>query len=83
MCMYSERTQVLLTPGQRQALERLAEEQQSSLGAVIRAAIDAYLVPTRRDGKAALELLFSLDSPAPDWDTMKEEIEIGALGEVS
>lgn len=83
MCVFSERTQVLLTPGQRQALERFAEDQRISVGAAIRAAIDAYLVPARRDRRLALELLFSLDAPAPDWDTMKKEIETGALGEVS
>lgn len=81
--MFSQRTQVLLTPGQRQALERLAEAQQTSVGAVIRAAIDAYLLPSRRDPQAALERLFALDAPAPDWETMKKEIEAGALGEVS
>ena len=83
MCMYSERTQVLLTPGQRQALERLAEDAQLSVGAVVRAAIDAYLVPVRRDRGAALDLLFSLEAPAPDWDVMKKEIEAGVLGEAS
>ena len=79
--MYSERTQVLLTPGQRQALERVAEEQQMSVGAVVRAAIEAYLIPVRRDPRAALELLVSLDAPAPDWEAMKKEIESAALGE--
>ncbi len=83
MRVYSERTQVLLTPGQRQALARLAEEQQVSVGAVIRAAIDAYLIPTRRDRRVALDQLFSVGAPAPDWDTMKREIETGVLGEAS
>ena len=83
MCMFSERTQILLSPGQRQALERLAEERQSSMGAVIRAAIDAYLAPTRRDRRAALDQLFSVGAPAPDWDTMKKEIQAGALGDGS
>jgi len=53
------------------------------MGAVIRAAIDAYLAPTRRDRRAALDQLFSVGAPAPDWDTMKKEIQAGALGDGS
>jgi len=81
--MLSERTQVLLTPGQRQALERMAEAEQTSVGAVIRAAIDAYLVPERRDRRAALEQLFAVGAPSPDWAVMKKEIESGAIGSAS
>ena len=43
MCMFSERTQVLLSPGQVEKLKRIAARQGSSVGAVIRDAIDGYV----------------------------------------
>ena len=78
MCMLSERTQVLLSPAQRRRLERLAEERQISMGALIREAIDSYTVPATRSRRAAADLLYSLDAPVGDWEVMKEEIQRGA-----
>ena len=45
MCMFSERTQVLLSPRQVEKLKRIAARQGSSVGAVIRDAIDSYVDP--------------------------------------
>ena len=78
MRMLSERTQVLLSPAQRRRLERLAEERQISMGALIREAIDSYTVPAGRSRRDAAELLYSLDAPVGDWEVMKEEIQRGA-----
>lgn len=79
MCMsYSERTQVLLTPEQRARVERIAQREQRSIGAVIRDAVDRYTVPRSRPRDEALEDLFALDAPVDDWATMKAEIERGA-----
>lgn len=80
MCMHSERTQVLLTTDQRQRLERIAVREGRSLGAVIRAAIDAYTLPRARSPHDILRSLYSLNAPVADWEQMKEEIERGALG---
>ena len=79
--MHSERTQVLLTPVQRERLERIAARDRRSMGAVIRDAIDAYTLPRSRDPHDALRSLFAHDAPAAEWEVMKAEIERGALGE--
>jgi predicted transcriptional regulator len=78
--MHSERLQVLLTPAQRQRLERLARRDHRSMGAVIRDAIDAYTMPIARTRAEALRSLFSQNAPVGDWEQMKAEIELGALG---
>ena len=80
MCMYSERTQVLLSPEQVDRLKRLAKRDGRSLGAVIRDAVDAYTLGTA-DRHAAMEHLFALGAPVDDWDVMKAEILRGAIGE--
>ena len=78
--MHSERTQVLLTPSQRERLERIAAREGRSLGAVIREAIDAYTLPRARAPHDALRSLFAHDAPVADWYGMKAELERGALG---
>ncbi len=78
--MLTERTQVLLTPAQRQRLQRLAEQRSMPVGALIREAIDAYLSPESRSRLRALDDLYSLEAPVSDWGRMKSEIEAGALG---
>lgn len=79
MCMsLSERTQVLLNQEQRLRVEKLAADSSRSVGAVIRAAIDAYLPPAPPEQRRrALDELFSLDAPVADWDVMEAEIEAG------
>lgn len=78
--MYSERTQVLLSPSQRRRLERIAAEKGISIGAVVRDAIDQYTAPRARPARDAMQALFSLDAPAADWQDMKAEILRGATG---
>ncbi len=78
--MHSERTQVLLTPDQRERLERIATREGRSLGAVIRDAIDAYTLPRARPRDEALQSLVGLDAPVDDWARMKGEIVRGAAG---
>lgn len=80
MHMHSERTQVLLTPAQRQRLERIAVREGRSLGAVIRDAIDAYTLPRARPPGEALRSLTRLDAPVDDWEVMKADIALGAAG---
>ena len=78
MRMLSERTQVLLTPAQRQRLERLAEERRVSIGSLIREAIDHYTDGADRSPGEAMALLFSLEAPVDDWEQMKDDILRGA-----
>jgi len=78
MCMYSERTQVLLSPSQRLRLERMAAEKGTSIGAVVRDAIDQYTAPRARPARDAMETMFALGAPTSDWEEMKAEILRGA-----
>lgn len=80
MHMLSERTQVLLTPEQRARLERLAVERGTSIGALIREAVEAYTRPHGRSRKDAAQALFALGAPVADWEIMKAEI-LQAAGE--
>lgn len=80
MCMYSERTQVLLSPSQRRRLERIAVEKGMSIGAVVRDAIDRYTAPRARPARDAMEVMFALEAPTADWEQMKAEILQGATG---
>lgn len=80
MHMFSERTQVLLSPEQRQRLERIAKRRQVALGVVMREAIDAYTAPRNRSGAEALDDLCRLEAPVSEWSAMKREILRGAGG---
>jgi hypothetical protein len=77
--MFSERTQVLLSPEQRRRLERQAAQERRSIGAVIRDAIEAYTSPSGRTRRQAAESLTSIGAPVAEWEEMKAEIIRGAL----
>ncbi len=77
--MFSERTQVLLSPEQRRRLERQAAQERRSIGAVIRDAIEAYTSPSGRTRRQAAESLTSIAAPVADWEEMKAEIIRGAV----
>jgi len=80
MCMFSERTQVLLSPSQVAKLKRIAQRDGRSLGAVIREAVDAYEGAGIDDRRRALDTLLSLEAPVDDWEVMKEQILRSQLG---
>ncbi len=83
MHMFSERTQVLLSKQQLATLKRRAKRDQSSVGAVIRAAVDSYLeIPSNDERQAALQRLFALNAPVDDWPVMKAQIEENMLREI-
>ena len=81
MCMYSERTQVLLSPEQLARLKRIAARDGRSVGSVIRDAVDSFVEaePDRR--QRALERLMALNAPVDDWEVMKEQILQSQLGD--
>ncbi len=80
MCMFTERTQVLLSPEQLARLKRIAARDGRSVGSVIREAVDSFVEaePDRR--QRALERLFALNAPVDDWEVMKEQILESQLG---
>lgn len=74
MCVsLSERTQVLLTVDQRRRLELIAVRDGTSVGAVIRKAIERY-DPAPREVEDDLDELFELNLPVGDWADMKSGI---------
>jgi predicted DNA-binding protein len=78
--MFSERTQVLLSPEQLARLKRIAARDGRSVGSVIREAVDSFVEaePDRR--QRALERLFALNAPVDDWEVMKQQILESQLG---
>jgi predicted DNA-binding protein len=74
--MFSERTQVLLSPEQLERVKRIARRDGTSVGAVIRDAIDAFVwAPEDRRQRAFEHLMSMNDGTSDDWDVMKAQIE--------
>lgn len=81
MCMFSERTQVLLSPQQVEKLKRIAARDGRSVGAVIRDAVDSYVDPGLDARRRAVERILSMNAPVDDWEVMKGQIRRSQLGE--
>lgn len=74
---------MLLTPEQRQRLQRRAAQERRSVGAVIRDAVDAYTGSTGRTRREAADSLLGIGAPVGDWQEMKSEIIRGATADQS
>ena len=81
MCMFSERTQVLLSPQQVEKLKRMAARDGTSVGAIIRDAIDSYIDPGSDARRRAFEDMLTMNAPVDDWEVMKAEIMRSQLGD--
>ena len=81
MCMFSERTQVLLSPRQVEKLKRIAVREGTSVGAVIRDAIDRYVDPGSDARRRPFEDMLTMNAPVDDWEVMKAEILRSQLGD--
>lgn len=81
MCMFSQRTQVLLSPQQVAKLKRIAAREGRSLGAVIRDAVDSYVDPGLASRGAAARAITSMNAPVDDWEVMKAQIRESQLGD--
>lgn len=79
--MFSERTQVLLSPQQVAKLKRIATREGRSLGAVIRDAVDSYVDPGLDSRREALEAIKTMGLPVDDWEVMKAQILRSQLGD--
>jgi predicted transcriptional regulator len=79
--MFTERTQVLLSPEQLARVKRIAERDGRSVGSVIREAVDSFVEvePDRR--QRALKRLLAMNAPVDDWDVMKAQIMKSQLGD--
>lgn len=82
MCMFSERTQVLLTPTQVAKLKRIAARDGRSVGAVIRDAVDSYVDPGDDARHRAAQAIIAMDLPVDDWEIMKAQILRSQLGDL-
>jgi hypothetical protein len=79
--MFTERTQVLLSPEQLARLKRIAARDGRSVGSVIREAVDAFVVAAPDSRERALRSIMSMNAPVEDWDVMKAQILESQLGE--
>jgi len=79
--MFSERTQVLLSPAQVERLKRIAARDGRSVGAVIRDAVDSYVDPGLDSRRRAADRILSMNLPVDDWEVMKEQIMRSQLGD--
>jgi predicted transcriptional regulator len=79
--MYSERTQVLLSPEQLARLKRIAARDGRSVGAVIRDAVDAFVEAEPDSRQRAVQELLAMNAPVDDWEVMKEQIRRSQLGD--
>ncbi len=79
--MFSERTQVLLSPRQVEKLKRIATREGRSVGAVIRDAVDGYIDPGLDSRRRAFLELTTLHAPVDDWEVMKAQIIQSQLGD--
>jgi len=81
MCMFSERTQVLLSPEQLSRLKRIAARDGRSVGSVIREAVDSFVEAAPDSRERALRSIMSMNAPVDDWEVMKEQIMKSKLGD--
>ncbi len=79
--MFSERTQVLLSPAQVEKLKRIAARDGRSVGAVIRDAVDTYVDPGTDSRRRAFERMLTMNAPVDDWEVMKAQIMKSQLGD--
>jgi len=81
MCMFTERTQVLLSPEQLARLKRLAARDGRSVGSVIRDAVDSFVEAAPDSRERAFRSISSMNAPVDDWEVMKEQILRSQLGD--
>lgn len=81
VCVFSERTQVLLSPDQVTKLKRIAARDGRSVGSVIRDAVDSYVDPGDDARHLAIQAILAMNAPVDDWEVMKAQILKSQLGD--
>lgn len=70
----TKRVQVLFSPDQFSHLQTIAREQDASVGALIRKAVeDAYFRHQQQERLEAVQRMASLSLPVASWEQMEEE----------
>jgi predicted DNA-binding protein len=81
MWMFTERTQVLLSPEQLARVKRIAARDGRSVGSVIREAVDSFVDQGPDSRRAAARAINSMNAPVDDWEVMKAQILRSQLGD--
>jgi Ribbon-helix-helix protein, copG family len=81
MRMFTERTQVLLSPEQLARLKRIAARDGKSVGAIIRDAVDGFIFAEPDVRQRAVQEMLAMNAPVDDWEVMKAQIEQSQLGD--
>ncbi|MBI4743453.1 MAG: hypothetical protein HY776_01270 [Actinobacteria bacterium] len=77
----NKRTQVLFAKDKYAFLERIARKKKKSVGALIREAVEEkYLKKESKEKEEIIKRLSKMNLPVSDWESMEEEIILGALG---
>lgn len=73
------RLEIRLRPEQLQKLKEEAAAKKTSVGDLVREAIDQRYAVSPEDKLNAVRDMASINAPVADWDQMKKEIEAGHL----
>lgn len=68
------RLEIRLLPEKLQMLKDEAARKKTSVGGIVREAIDSYCAVSPEEKLAAVRKLAGLKAPVTDWDKMKQEI---------
>lgn len=78
--MLTKRVEILFEPERYALLEEIARARNTSVGALVRMAVDSeLLVPTVEEKMAAVSRLTSQNTEFGSWEELKEEIGKGML----
>lgn len=74
----NRRTQILMDPEEHRRLRELARRKKTSVGELIRTAVRATYLATRKpDRKPIVEAILQMNLPAISWNRARREIEAG------
>ncbi|EEG76267.1 ribbon-helix-helix protein, CopG family [Dethiobacter alkaliphilus] len=71
------RLEIRLYPEQLQKLKTEAKEKNTSVGDLVREAIDQRYIVLKEEKLKAVEELANINAPVTTWEQMKKEIEAG------
>lgn len=73
----SERLEIRVEPGQLEKLKKDALVNNTSVGEIVREAIETKYKTTQAEKIAAAKDLEQVNAPVKNWEDMKKEIEAG------
>jgi hypothetical protein len=70
----NKRTQILLTEKQYKKLKKISASKKTSIGCLIRDAIDKVFMNEIKDKRKIIDEIKNMDLPVGNWENMKKEI---------